>query len=416
MREWTLLRRSLATDSATREPGDRQYGESCLFVEPESPMRNPILPAFAAAVSLLLSSNGGAYAAGNEGLQEVNGAGKPGNAKILAKQKPGARGNAPCLRWGDNDAPPQAVILCIHGLGLHNASYADFGKRMSKLGYVVYAVDMRGFGSFKDAEGRDHVDFDSCLGDIKSTLKVLHRAHPNLPVFLLGESMGGAIALHATALYPELIDGLVSSVPAGERFKQTKTSLNVALHLLEPKKEFDVGTGVINQATAKPELREAWGNDPLNRLNLSPLELIAFQHFMNQNHDFAPLIKDKPVLFVQGCKDKLVKPEGTVELFNELGTKDRKIQLIENAEHLIFEENQFSDAAIDALDNWMSTHLASIEAAKASVSATVLSKDGAPATMKKDGGDKTDPKVTDNTDPQMTDKADPKVTDKTTAK
>jgi acylglycerol lipase len=309
-----------------------------------------------------------------EGLHEVQSAAKPGEAKIIAKQKQGVKGNAPCLRWGGSDAPPQAVILCIHGLGLHNASYADFGKRMAKLGYVVYAVDMRGFGSFKDAEGKDHVDFDSCLNDIKSTLKVLHHAHSGLPVFLLGESMGGAIALHATALYPDLIDGLVSSVPAGQRFKQAKSSLNVALHLLEPNKEFDVGTGVINQATVKPELREAWGNDPLNRMNLSPMELIAFQRFMNQNHEFAPLIKDRPVLFVQGCKDKLVKPEGTVELFNELGTKDRRIELIENGEHLIFEENQFSDAAIDALDNWMATHLAGIEARRASVSATVLPK------------------------------------------
>jgi acylglycerol lipase len=343
-------------------------------------MKSPLLLKFgllttSLTMSIALSLNMCARMASansEEGLHEVQSSAKPSESKIIARQKQGVKGNAPCLRWGESDAPPQAVILCIHGLGLHNASYADFGKRMSKLGYVVYAVDMRGFGSFKDAEGKDHVDFDSCLNDIKSTLKVLHRAHSGLPVFLLGESMGGAIALHATALYPDLIDGLVSSVPAGQRFKQAKSSFNVALHLLEPNKEFDVGTGVINQATLKPELREAWGNDPLNRMNLSPMELIAFQRFMNQNHEFAPLIKDKPVLFVQGCKDKLVKPEGTVELFNELGTKDRKIQLIENGEHLIFEENQFSDAAIEALDNWMATHLAGIEARRASVSATVL--------------------------------------------
>jgi alpha-beta hydrolase superfamily lysophospholipase len=300
---------------------------------------------------------------------------KASTATILTRQKPGQRGNAPCLRWVDSTMPPQAVILCIHGLGLHNGSYEDFGKRMSRLGYAVYAVDMRGFGSYKDAEGKNQVDFDGCLSDIKSTLKVLHRAHANLPLFLLGESMGGAIALRATALYPDLVDGLISSVPSGERFKQGRSSLSVAMHLLEgPNKSFDVGTGVINQATVKPELKEAWANDPLNRMNLSPVELITFQKFMNQNHDIAPLIKDKPVLFVQGCNDKLVKPEGTVELFNELGTKDRKIQLIENGEHLIFEENQFSDAAIESLDNWIATRLAKIEEGKASVSANLVPK------------------------------------------
>jgi acylglycerol lipase len=326
------------------------------------------------------ASDSGKSQDANAGLKFVRDVNPPqtntSSAPILSKQKPGQRGNAPCLRWIDSTMPPQAVILCIHGLGLHNGSYEDFGKRMSRLGYAIYAVDMRGFGSYKDADGKKQLDFDGCLSDIKSTLKVLHRAHPNLPLFLLGESMGGAIALRATALYPDLVDGLISSVPSGERFKQGRSSLSVAMHLLEgPNKSFDVGTGVINQATVKPELKEAWANDPLNRMNLSPIELITFQKFMNQNHDIAPLIKDKPVLFVQGCNDKLVKPEGTVELFNELGTKDRKIQMIENGEHLIFEENQFSDAAIESLDNWIATRLAKIEEGKTSVSASLVPKD-----------------------------------------
>lgn len=282
---------------------------------------------------------------------------------VLAEPRAVSKGNAPCLRWAGDGSPPKAVILCVHGLGLHNGSYTGFGKRMAKLGYVVYAVDMRGFGSYKDSEGKEEVDFEGCLADIKATLKVLHRAHPGLPVYLLGESMGGAIGMHATAAFPELVDGLVSSVPAGTRFKQGRTTMKVAMHVLDGgfNKQFDVGTGVINQATVKPELRESWGNDPLNRLNLSPRELMIFQNFMDHNHDVAPLIKDKPVLMVQGCKDKLVKPEGTVDLFNALGTSDRRIQLVANGEHLIFEEDQASDAALDSLTNWLDLHTLAYE-------------------------------------------------------
>ena len=273
-----------------------------------------------------------------------------------------AKGNAPCLRWA-GDGEPKAAILCVHGLGLHNGSYTDFGKRMARLGYVVYALDMRGFGSYKDSEGKEQVDFDGCLADIKATLKVLHRAHPTLPVYLLGESMGGAIVMHATAAYPELVDGTVSSVPAGSRFKQGTSTMKVALHALEGglNKQFDIGSGVIKQATEKQDLRESWGNDPLNRLNLSPRELMIFQSFMDHNHNVAPLIKTTPLLMVQGCKDKLVKPEGTVQLFNELGTPDRRIQLVENGEHLIFEENQASDAALDSLTNWLDLHTVAYE-------------------------------------------------------
>ena len=249
--------------------------------------------------------------------------------------------------------------MCVHGLGLHGATYADFGERVSKVGIATYAIDVRGFGSWiNEKTGRRTIDFDGALSDIYTTLKVIHRLHPGLPVFLLGESMGGAIALRATALHPEIIDGLISSVPSADRYKQKQTSLRVALHFLEsPHKELDVGDGVVKQATKNEELRKTWGDDPLARKDISPVELIEFQRFMNQNHKMANLIKEKPVLFVQGCEDKLVGPEGTIKLYNELKTPDRQILLIPKAEHLIFEENQFTDQDFDAVVSWMSDHL-----------------------------------------------------------
>lgn len=278
------------------------------------------------------------------------------------------RGNAPCLTWIEPGVPLKAVLLCVHGLGLHNGTYQGFGQRMAKLGIATYAIDVRGFGSFMEAKGRETVDFEGCLDDVRSTLKVVRRAHPTLPVFILGESMGGAIALRSTAMFPDLVDGLISSVPAGDRFKQNKTRLNVALHFIaDPNAPINIGTDVIKQATQKPELRALWANDPLARLKVSPNELIQFQRFMNQNHESAKLIKDKPVLFVQGCNDRLVRPEGTVELFNELKTEDRQIELIKNAEHLIFEEDQFTDKEIQIVNDWIAARIDKARASRTAV-------------------------------------------------
>lgn len=263
----------------------------------------------------------------------------------------------PCLTWIDSNTEPKAAILCVHGLGLHNGTYKDFAERMSKLGYAIYAVDVRGFGSFKEAQGRKKIDFGGCLEDVHKTLKVIHRVHPDLPVYLLGESMGGAIALRETALYPDLVDGLISSVPAGDRFKQHKTALKVGLKLITaPNKDFDIGTSVVDQATQKPELREMWSKDPLARMQLSPKELLEFQAFMNENHEAAKQIKSTPVLMVQGCEDKLVKPQGTITLYNQVSCPDKKILLIHNAEHLIFEEGQFDDHVINSVNEWLVSH------------------------------------------------------------
>jgi alpha-beta hydrolase superfamily lysophospholipase len=286
--------------------------------------------------------------------------------KSKKKDNPQMRGTAPCLAWLDRDKPIQAVIVCVHGLGLHNGTYEAFGKRMAQLGYATYAIDVRGFGAWMENKGKEKVDFDLCLNDVRTTLKVVRRAHPGVPVFLLGESMGGAIALRVTSMYPDLVDGLISSVPAGDRFKQAKTSLKVALNLLKnPNKEINIGEGVVSQATQKEELRKSWLEDPLARVKLSAKELLQFQNFMNGNHDCAKNIVKTGVLIVQGCQDKLVRPEGTVELFNHLGTADRQIVLIPKAEHLIFEENQFTDQEIATVNSWITARLhkpASVEA------------------------------------------------------
>lgn len=273
-------------------------------------------------------------------------------------QASSVRGNAPCLAWMDENTPAKAVVLCVHGLGLHNGTYESFGQALSKHGFAVYAIDVRGFGSWMEAQGRQRVDFDACMEDVKKTLKVIRRANKGLPVFILGESMGGAIAMRATALYPELIDGLISSVPAADRYGQTKATLQVALHLLkDPNKPFNMGEDVVNQATEKEELRKAWLNNPLSKMNLTPKELIQFDTFMKGNKKIAVNIKDRPVLIVQGSNDKLVRPEGTIDLFKRLTTKDKKIVLIPDAEHLIFEEAQFKQKDIDTVVSWIQSHM-----------------------------------------------------------
>jgi len=283
--------------------------------------------------------------------------GKPG-AKKPAARVSRLKIQVPCRAWVPRGVLPKVVLLCVHGLGLNSASYEDFGKRMADLGIATFAVDVRGFGTWMQLKGRTQVDFDTCLGDVQSALKVLHTAYPKLPIYVLGESMGGAIALRVTAKYPELVDGLISAVPSGDRFKQKRTEMKVALHMLEgPNKPFDVGTKVIDQATQDEELRTEWKADPFNRLNLSPKELMQFQHFMNENHESAKLIDKKPVLIIQGFKDKLVKPEGTIELFNELSTADKVLVVLGDKEHLIFEENQFSDEVIWMVLGWVKSRI-----------------------------------------------------------
>lgn len=267
------------------------------------------------------------------------------------RTKPSAQAgpsSAPCISWVNPLVKPRVALLCIHGLGLFSGSYQNFGLRMAARGIAVYAIDVRGFGSWMKAQGHEQVDFNGSLQDIKAALTAIRQSNPGLPVFLMGESMGGAIALRAASMYPDLIDGLISSVPAGDRFQQKKTDLKVALEFLKgPNRQFDIGKRIVGQATQNPIEKQEWEDNPLDRMDLSAKELIQFQKFMNENHDAAKNIKSLPVLFVQGTQDRLVKPEGTWELFNDVVSPD-KYFLAVPSEHLIFEEWQAKPYKFDS--------------------------------------------------------------------
>jgi alpha-beta hydrolase superfamily lysophospholipase len=277
------------------------------------------------------------------------------------------------MSWRNPQTQPRFCLLCIHGLGLYSGSYTNFAQRMTHYNALVYAMDVRGFGSWMNAHGHQKMDFDGCLQDIKTALESIHKAHPGLPVFVLGESMGGAIALRAATMFPDQMQGVISAVPAGERFKQKRTDLKVALAMLRgPRKGREaIGTSVVKQAaTSDPhngqpsvyneKLAEAWQNNPLDRLDLSPDDLIQFQLFMNDNHDAVKKLT-VPILFVEGLDDDLVRPEGTWDLLRECKVHDRSLVALP-ARHLMFEEEQTAlqetnRAALHSALAWIIAHL-----------------------------------------------------------
>lgn len=247
---------------------------------------------------------------------------------------------------------PKEVLLCVHGLGFSSASFSEFGRSMAGRGFAVYAVDVRGFGQWAKRKGQDTVDFEACLLDIEQALKSLRKAYPGVPVFMVGESMGGAIAMAATARHPELVDGLVSSVPSSDRYFKIGGEIIVGAHYLEdPDKKID--PEIIDKISTDERMRAQMESNSMNRLKLSPKELKQFETFMKSNFDNAHLIEKPPVLMLAGFKDKLVKPEGTIELFNALSTQDKLLMIIGDGEHLLLEENQLTNQLAQMLNVWI---------------------------------------------------------------
>lgn len=315
-----------------------------------------------AAVSLQITANAQMYELDNE----------PVAPSISVQDKePGA---TPCMIWMPPGGPKKGILVAVHGLSLHKGCYKDFAERMNALGWGVYAVDVRGFGTFQKMEkGARKVDFEGCMRDVKDALDLVHNLHPGMPVFIVGESMGGGIALQAGSRYQEMISGIISSCPASERHHTFSASVRVGANLLTGQHSVDIRPIVIAHSTKKAELKEEWGKDTLARIEMSPIELIQFQHFMDHNHEAARKLTKVPIIILQGTADDLVKKEGQLTLLadvplpqREAGkpATDKELMFVQGSEHLILEENQFNDGVIDHLSGWLDSHLPKQTASK----------------------------------------------------
>jgi alpha-beta hydrolase superfamily lysophospholipase len=265
--------------------------------------------------------------------------------------------DAPGYVWCDPNVETQAVLICVHGLGLHHKSFNSFARRIAPRGIVTISFDVRGFGTYLASKGQDDLQIEECVKDLKEVIKLIRADNQDKPLFVLGESMGGAIALHVAAEAPELMEGVICSVPSGARHQGASTALKVGLKYIKGKnKPMNIGEQVIKQATEQESLREDWTNDPSARLKLTPKELVSFQTFMGQNIEVAKKIKKTPVILFQGDNDRLVKKTGTYDLFEAIGSKKKTLILLGNTEHLIFEAGQFQDDVTLGVIDWMMFH------------------------------------------------------------
>jgi acylglycerol lipase len=121
----------------------------------------------------------------------------------------------PLHRWLPRDRP-RAVILALHGFNDYSHAFEGPATAWAKAGIATFAYDQRGFGA---APGRGLWPGRAVLAsDAVTACNILRRLYPDVPLYLLGESMGGAVAVivmtgQSGTPIPD-VDGVILSAPA----------------------------------------------------------------------------------------------------------------------------------------------------------------------------------------------------------
>lgn len=107
----------------------------------------------------------------------------------------------------------RAVVLALHGFNDYRKAFADVGPFLARQGIATYAYDQRGFG---DTTFRGlWAGTARMVADVKAMAALLHARYRGLPLYLLGESMGGAVVIAAvTQPDPPETQGIILAAPA----------------------------------------------------------------------------------------------------------------------------------------------------------------------------------------------------------
>ena len=121
----------------------------------------------------------------------------------------------PLRKWLPGNAV-KAVILALHGFNDYSNAFEGPGEAWAKRGIATYAYDQRGFGAAPERgfwPGRA-----ALAADAATASQILRRLYPGVPLYLLGDSMGGAVAVVAMTResgtpVPD-VDGVILTAPA----------------------------------------------------------------------------------------------------------------------------------------------------------------------------------------------------------
>jgi alpha-beta hydrolase superfamily lysophospholipase len=236
-------------------------------------------------------------------------------------------------------ANARAALVVVHGIGDHAGRYAEFGRRMAGYGISTFAMDLRGHGLSDGRRG--HVPaFDIYLQELdRFRREVEGLADFRVPLFLLGHSMGGLIALRYQEEYNTRFEGAIIISPwlaTAMPIPRLKAAAANLLSRLLPSLPFNSGIRA-DQLSRDHAVVEAYRSDPLVHGSITPrlfTEASTAMGFALQRSDRI----QEPLLFLLAGDDRIVDTDRSVRFARSITATDTNVRVYPGAFHELLHE------------------------------------------------------------------------------
>ncbi|MEZ4607569.1 MAG: alpha/beta hydrolase [Deinococcales bacterium] len=231
--------------------------------------------------------------------------------------------------------PVKAVVVISHGYAEHVGRYKHVAEALRLGGYRVELLDHRGHGKSEGARANIQ-HFSQYRKDLAAFIDKLPS---DLAIFLLGHSMGGAVALDYALEHQARLKGLILSAP----FLANATPVSPVLKSIAQL----VGQVVPDLALQPLDARaisrieavvKAYQQDPLVYNGKVKARIGAEMIRIGPELLKAARNLALPLLIIHGDDDKIAALSGSQQLFKEAGSSDKQLKIYPKSYHEVFND------------------------------------------------------------------------------
>lgn len=211
----------------------------------------------------------------------------------------------------------RAVIVALHGMNDYSRAFEAPGAYWAQHGIATYAFDQRGFGG---APNRGlWAGHETMTADAAAAVALVRSRHPGVPIYVAGESMGGAIALIGGSRGLFEADGIILVAPAlrGRRYLGVFPRATLWLGARTIPWYPLTGQGLRIQASDNIPMLRRLGADPLiikeTRVDTAKGLVDTMDAAIA-----APAALKIPALILYGARDELIPKQPTFDMIRAL--------------------------------------------------------------------------------------------------